>query len=175
MNDCWMAAGGITPDVVSVANGGATGARRAVVRMSSPRHSGFSLIELMIAVVIIAVLVAIAYPSYTKRVTRTRRVAAEACLANYANYMERYYTTNLRYDQDGSATANPYPKQDCASTTQTGAYYNYPAPATSAATFTIQAVPTGNQATNDAKCGTISLDQKGTRSVSGTDGVSNCW
>ncbi|MFC4762189.1 type IV pilin protein [Dyella koreensis] len=138
-------------------------------------QAGVTLIEVMIVVVIIAILAAIAYPSYTKHVTKTRRVAAEACLANYANYMERYYTTNLRYDQDSSSTANPYTQQDCATAAQTGNYYNYPAPSTSAATYVIQAVPQNKQATNDAQCGTLSMDQTGTRSVSGTAGVAGCW
>src|SRR5215469_15393153 len=72
--------------------------------------AGFTLIELMIVVGIIAVLVAIAYPSYQQHIIKTNRTAAEGCLSEYSNYMERYYTTNLTYGQlpaSGSTAATP--------------------------------------------------------------------
>ncbi|MHA6204272.1 type IV pilin protein [Dyella soli] len=141
------------------------------------RQLGFTLIETMIVVAIIAILAAIAYPSYVSHIAKANRVAAEGCLSEVANYMERYYTTYLRYDQDPStATANPYTLPGCASATQTGANYTYPAPTVLTATaYTITAVPTGTQAARDARCGTLTLDQTGTRTVSGSNGTAACW
>lgn len=141
------------------------------------RSRGFSLIEMMIVVAILAILAAIAVPSYMKHVVKTRRVAAEGCLSTYANYMERYYTTNLRYDQDLSGNANTLPAQDCAGTSQTGNYYGYSfVPTTlTANTYTVQAVPTGVQATQDTACATVTMDQTGARTASGTSGTSGCW
>lgn len=143
------------------------------------RHTaGFTLIELMITVAIIAVLTSIAWPAYNRYVTKTHRVAAQGCLSEYANYMERYYTTYLRYDKDTEGgTANALPALDCASNQQTGRYYVYQLPAASLAvsTYTVNAVPTTIQASKDAKCGTLSLDNRGTRGATGSAGVGGCW
>ena len=142
---------------------------------------GFTLVELMIVVAIVAILAAIAYPSYINYITRAKRVAAEGCLSVHANYMERYYTTNLRYDQDAvTAVANAVPvvpALDCASTQQTGANYSYdfPTGGASVASYQIEAVPQGAQATRDTKCGTLKLDQMGTRKVTGSGTLAQCW
>lgn len=140
------------------------------------RPSGFTLIELMVVVLVVAIIAAVAYPSYISSVTKTKRAAAEACLSEYANYMERYYTTNLRYDQDGGGNANSLPALDCASAQNTGEAYEYSFPAApTATTYTIQAVPQGAQASRDAQCGTLTLDQAGTKGISGTGTVATCW
>jgi type IV pilus assembly protein PilE len=131
-------------------------------------QAGFTLIELMIVVAIIAILAAIAYPSYTSYITKTHRVAAEGCLSQVASFMERYYTTNISYK---GATM---PTLDCRSAQQTGAFYDYAFPASpSTSSYTVQATPTGAQLTRDTKCGTLSLDQAGTRSAS--TGDNTCW
>lgn len=53
-------------------------------------QKGFSLVELMIVVVIIGVISAIAIPSYTQHVKKTRRVEAQAALLELANAIERH-------------------------------------------------------------------------------------
>src|SRR3546814_7599636 len=58
---------------------------------------GFTLIELMVVVAIIAILASIAYPAYTDYIVKTRRSAGAACLLEQAQFMERYYTTNMGY------------------------------------------------------------------------------
>lgn len=132
------------------------------------REAGFTLIELMIVVAIVAILAAIAYPSYSAYVIKTHRAAATGCLSEYANYMERYYTTNLRYDLVPSTlVANALPVLDCAD----GARYVYTfASPVEAGKYKIQATPV----IADPKCGVLSLDQTGKRdSASGT--VAQCW
>lgn len=150
---------------------------RAVPAAKVGGMEGFTLIELMIVVAIVAILTAIAYPAYTKYIARTHRVAAESCLAQYSAYMERFYTTNLRYDQDSSGTATALPTLDCESTSQTGSDYTYDFKANTltSSTYTVEAKPKGAQATRDAVCGTLSLNQAGTRDKSGTNTVSQCW
>lgn len=148
------------------------GSARYAGRQGRIWSAGFTLIELMIVVAIVAILAAVAYPSYTSYITKTRRVAAEGCLSEIANYMERYYTTNLAYHKDGGGTANPYSLPDCASAQRTGADYSYPTPTTwTGTTYSITAVPRGAQAARDTKCGTLSLNEAGNRSAGG----SGCW
>ena len=138
--------------------------------------AGFSLMELMIAVAIVGILAAIAYPSYMDSITKSRRGAGRACLTNFATHMERYYTTNMRYtDAGGGAPA--LPTLDCASAGDTGPYYSYSfSGSPTATTYTLRAVPRGVQATRDTLCGTLSIDQAGSRSVStGTSNHDKCW
>ncbi|HER34946.1 MAG: type IV pilin protein [Halothiobacillaceae bacterium] len=145
-------------------------------------RAGFTLIELMIVVAIIGILAAIAYPSYINSVVKTKRAAATACLSEYANYMERFYTTNLRYDEDRGGTAVSLPALDCASNANTGDDYAYSFLGTpTRSTFVLRAVPQNAQATRD-DCGTLTLDQAGTRGAGvdddgniDTSTVDQCW
>jgi len=143
----------------------------------APRRAqtGVTLMELLTVVTIIGILAGIAYPAYQKSVTKTRRRAAEACVSEYAGFMERYYTANLRYVDD---MGNPpaLPALDCASASSTGPYYSYGYSGTpSASTYTLKATPQGKQSTNDAQCGALTLTETGQRGVTGTAGTASCW
>ena len=81
------------------------------VKSFRPNH-GFTLIELMSVVAIIAIISAVALPSYQKHVTKTHRADAQKHLLEISQCMERYFTENGRYNQDsgGTAVSLPYSK-----------------------------------------------------------------
>jgi type IV pilus assembly protein PilE len=61
------------------------------------KAQGFTLVEVMIVVVIIAILSAIAIPSYSDYVTRGRITEATAMLGDARNKMEQYFQDNRTY------------------------------------------------------------------------------
>ena len=69
--------------------------------------TGFSLIELMIAVAIVGIIAAIAYPSYTSQIEKARRAECRSGLLKTMQQQERYYTQRNEYSSfnPGSTTA----------------------------------------------------------------------
>ncbi len=61
---------------------------------------GFTLIELVIAMAIIGLLAALAYPAYNSHMTQTRRSDGQAALLDIMAKQERYYTENHTYTTD---------------------------------------------------------------------------
>lgn len=130
---------------------------------------GFSLLELMITVAIVAILATIAFASYQDQVIKSRRAAGAACLQERAQFMERFYTTNLTY------VGAPVPTCDAeVSQHYAVSYFVAPAAATPRA-FVLQVVPQGNQGTRDTKCGTLRINQQGARTITGTGTEAECW
>ena len=62
------------------------------------RNSGFTLIELMIVVAVVAILTSVAYPSYTDHVTRGKITEATANLGGLRVNLEQYYQDNKKYN-----------------------------------------------------------------------------
>ncbi len=148
---------------------------RIGVRSPVRSQGGFTLIELLVVVFIISVLSAIAYSSYQDSVVRTRRNAALGCLLENAQFMERFYTTNLRYDRDLAGNAAPAPA--CASGADVTNFYaiSYVGGAPGQTTYTLQAVPGPVQAAKDTRCATLGINQTGTKTKSGTGTLDECW
>ncbi len=134
------------------------------------RVKGFTLLELMIVVGIVAILASIAMASYGFANVKARRGAAKGCLEQSAQYMERYYTTHFSYDDvTGPPAASPEePKDVCDSKVKD--YYTLAFASKSATAYKLSATPiSGKQ--KDSKCGTLTLDQTGDK-IPKTEG---CW
>lgn len=140
--------------------------------ISKSRYNyGFTIIELMIALAIVGILSAIALPAYQDYVIRSNRAAAAACLTEFAQFMERNYTQNMRYDSVGFAL----PELQCAD--QLSARYQFSSVGAALAqrAYTLQAVPTTLQQDD---CGTLTLDQAGRKGANGGFDVAvvrKCW
>lgn len=116
-------------------------------QLGQQKTSGFSLIELMIVVVIVAILGSIAYPSYLNQVTQSRRADAQAVLMEAAQFMERFYTENNRYDRDtgGTAVALPAALRESPRDSATKSY-DITVQTSTASTYTLRATPKNAQA-----------------------------
>ncbi len=63
-------------------------------------HNGFTLLELMIVIVVIAILTVIAYPNYSEFILKSRRLDAQSELMNLAHRQEKFYAANSTYTVD---------------------------------------------------------------------------
>tara|TARA_R110000751_G_scaffold7607_10_gene30881 strand:+ start:6236 stop:6667 length:432 start_codon:yes stop_codon:yes gene_type:complete len=127
-------------------------------------QSGFTLIEVMITVLIVGILAAIAFPSYTAYVTRSYRDSAKACLSEYAQFMERYYSSNLTYV--GAA-----PALGCSTEGSMEDRYVFSVDTLAQSTYTAKATVQGAQQANDTKCGNLSINHLGVKTASDA----SCW
>jgi type IV pilus assembly protein PilE len=157
---------------------------RPPLRALRRRVGGFTLIELMIAVAIVGILVAVAYPAYTQSVLKSHRAEAKAALLDLASREERYFSTTNQYSNSGPALGYATgttltPAAPLPVLTGSTAYYNLSVSAPTATppaapTFLATATAVGTQV-NDTKCKDFSLSQSGVQSVSGTDSAGSCW
>ena len=131
------------------------------------RTRGVTLIELVIAIAVVAILAAIAFPSYQEQMRKTRRADGKAELMETAQQLERCYTRFSRYNDGNCGVALPFNSSE--------GYYVVSAAAITASAFTLDATPQGAQA-NDARCGVLRLTSTGLQGSQGQSTDANdCW
>ena len=132
------------------------------------RQRGFTLIELMITVAIVAILSAIAYPSYSDYIARGRRAEAQSQLMQSAQWMERFYAENYSYSQNTAGVAVTdaalFPARYSQSPTSGTASYTIAVAAT-ATTYTVTATRAGPMV--EDKCGNFQITHTGVRQLVG--------
>lgn len=141
---------------------------------------GFSLVELLAAIAIAAVLAGLALPGYRAYVLRTNRVVAKTALLEIADRQESHFSEHKAYADSLSAW---YPvdalgrthllRDGSAAAATQGAIYRLRLTRGDPYHFLVEAEPVNFQS-RDAGCGTLSYDSLGDRGASGTLGA-GCW
>lgn len=136
----------------------------------SRQQRGFTLIELAVAVAIVGILAAIAYPSYVSYMERSRRTEGRELLARVAAAQERFYTTRNQYTADLTTAAG----LNLATVLSEGGHYAVAvAVAGDGQSYVLTAQTQGAQ--DKDKCGNLTVDNIGVRGYSGDESNGRCW
>lgn len=147
--------GGISVQVQSLsATASGSGRRRTAL--------GFTLLELMIVVAVVAILAGIAYPSYQDSVRKGRRGQAKADLLELTQRAERFHTVNNTYSGFNLTVAEQKSPQDGAV-----AYYTVSIAGQTGSTYTLTAAPTTAGHQDADKCGTLRITAAGVKTATG--------
>ena len=129
---------------------------------------GFTLVELMIVVVIVAILAAFAIPMYSAYVLRANRSAAESVMLDIASAQERFMIDNRSYASTLAQLGYTVPNTVSTFYTVTVTPVTGPPPG-----YTLTAAPVaGTTQARDTTCGTLTYASSGTKSPGGSTG---CW
>ncbi|HTH43551.1 MAG TPA: type IV pilin protein [Oxalicibacterium sp.] len=144
------------------------------------RQHGFTLIEAMIVLLIVAILAAIAYPSYRESVLKTRRTEGKAALMKLMQQQERYYTLHASYLAFSAGSSDEEAKRFkwFSGDSPAASFYEIEAGACEGedlrACVMLNAWPGSarvNASYRDPLCGRLSLNSRGERSAD----AASCW
>ena len=141
------------------------------------RAQGFSLVELMVVIAIVALLSSIAVGAYRNYVMRATRTEARMALLAIQVAQEKFFLQNNQYAQNLATVIAPPPgglginSIDAAGLTSSG-NYTVSFVAATPNTYTLQAVATGPQTHDTPICLTFQLNEQGARTPADSTG---CW
>lgn len=137
------------------------------------KQQGFTLVEVLIAMTILAILTAIAFPAYLENVRKGKRMEGQSMLLEAASKQQRFFSDNLAYAPDMGTLGYGLAGNN-AVLTETGAYsVSVSAIAADNSSYTLTATGLNDQA-NDG-CGNLSLTSTGVKGETGTLTVQDCW
>jgi type IV pilus assembly protein PilE len=167
---------------------------RLLKRGNVKSESGFSLIELMIVVVVVAILAGVAYPLYTNQVMKGNRAQAKTRMVQAAQLLERFYSDNNTYYVDvasgkavssttGSTAGGFAALMNVPSGTvvysgannESSSPYIVTLATASPNAFTLTATPQPPLQNKDSKCMNLTLTNTGVKGFSGSGSMQDCW
>jgi type IV pilus assembly protein PilE len=137
----------------------------------SRKQAGFTLLEVMIAVVIVAILTAVAYPSYENQLRKGRRASAQAFIVDLANREQQYLLDARSYAIGATALSSLGFANEAAIPSDVSKFYTItigPDAATTPPSFTITATPKAG--TKQVADGALTLDSTGAKTRNGAAG-----
>ncbi len=148
--------------------------------MQALHRSGFTLLELMVTLAIVAILAGLAYPSYRHAILKSKRAEGSGALLQLMQQQERYYLAHGRYIAFSSASVDPDERRFKWHSGSSAPASAYEISAVPCAGSTLQecvqlTAVAGTAQVNaqhrDPQCGLLSLSSSGARSPAAPE----CW
>jgi type IV pilus assembly protein PilE len=142
--------------------------RRNIINLLFLKESGFTLLELLFTLAIIAVLFNFAYPSYQSSIARSNRAKAKVEIMIIAHKIEKYYLENEIALNISSAKFLPKLNKNAPYEYQ----ISFEKPEKKG--YIIKAIPKREQSVNDPQCQILSFNHKGQK-IASTGAHALCW
>jgi type IV pilus assembly protein PilE len=150
--------------------------QRMHTQLARRPQRGFSLIELLVVVAIVAILASISVASYRRYTLRANRTEARIALLQIQAGQEKFFLQNNGYATDVATLIAAPPNGLGLNLTAAGltpsGFYTLSFTAAAANAYTVQAVATGKQTDDTAACQTFTINDAGLRTPADSTG---CW